>query len=150
VAPAIPNRIVVIMQNYMYAFTQERDESATEECKKSGNALGDDNYPDNTDNGPRGGNGISFVSLVPKAAGTRGENVDETSSVSSDIKTAGTRGGNGNDPSLASCDGRGNGSDHEADSCGATQNHLKFSTFSFESLETAQPEDFRRKFSFWK
>jgi hypothetical protein len=88
--------------------------------------------------------------LVPKAAGTHGENADENSSVSSDIKTAGTQGGNGNDPSLASCDGKGNGSDHEADSCGATQNHLKFSTFSFEGLETAQPEDFRRKFSFWK
>ncbi len=134
----------------MYAFAQEREESATEECSKSGSAPGDDNYPDNTDSGPRGGNGISFVSLVPKAAGTRGENVDETSSVSSDIKTAGTRGGNGNDSSLASCDGKGNGPDHEVDSCGATQNHLKFSTFSFEGLETAHPEDFRRKFSFWK
>jgi hypothetical protein len=138
------------MQKYMCAFTQERDESTSEECGKSGNKPGVDNYPDNTDNGQRGGNGISFVRLVPKAAGTRGENGDETSFDSSDIKTAGSRGGNGNDPSLASCDGRGNGSDHEVDSCGATQNHLKFSTFSFESLETAQPEDFRRKFSFWK
>jgi hypothetical protein len=135
----------------MYAFTQERDESATEECGKSRNAPGVDNYPDNTDNGgPRGGNGISFVRLVPKATGTSGENADENSTVSSDIKTAGTQGGNGNDPSLASCDGKGNGSDHEADSCGATQNHLKFSTFSFAGLETAQEEDFRRKFSFWK
>jgi hypothetical protein len=135
----------------MYAFPQERDESATEQSSKSRNVPGYDNYPDNSDNGgPRGGNGISFVSLVLKAAETRGDNEDETSFFSSDIRTAGTRGGNGNDPSLASCGGKGNGSDHEADSCGETQNHLKFSTFSFESLETAQPEDFRRKFSFWK
>jgi hypothetical protein len=138
------------MQKYMYAFTQERDKSATEECGKSGNAPGDDNYINNTDNGPRGGNGISFVSMVPKAAGTRGENRDETRFVSSDIKTAGTQGGNGNDASLASCDGKGNGSDHGAESCRAMRNHLKVSTFSFEDLETAQPEDFRRKFSFWK